>query len=124
MGAFTDENGVVPQNVKNKVIEMSKIGNYSEIMSINTLQMQKAQRENAYFETGIMPIVSEFDDDTIHIEEHTRYVLQAKFDIFKRSKPEMAKEFENHINEHKQKIAKEAMAKMQQLQMNGGMHNG
>lgn len=118
LGAFTDENGIVPQSVKNKLIEFSRVGNYSEIMNINTLQMQKAQRENAYFEEGVLPELSDFDDDVIHIEEHTRYVLQEKFDIFKRARPETAKEFENHINEHKKRKAAQAIKKMQ---LNGGM---
>lgn len=101
MGLFTDEQGRIPERVKIRALEFMKAGNYSEIMSINTLQMQNAQRENAFFEGGIIPEVSEFDDHTIHIDEHMRYILQMDYRILKMHKPELAEQFENHLRNHK-----------------------
>ena len=97
MGLFTDSDGRIPQRVKQRALEFMKIGNYTDIMSINLLQQQAAGRENVFFENGVMPEVSEFDDHEIHIEEHMRYILQMDFQILKMKKPEYAKALENHI---------------------------
>ena len=107
MGLFTDKNGAVPERVKLKALEAMKVGSYTDIMSINTLQMQTAQRENVFFERGVIPEVSEFDDHEIHIEEHLRYIMQMSFRILRHKKPEYAKAFEEHIKEHKNRINSE-----------------
>ncbi len=112
MGLFTDADGRIPERVKLRAMEFMKIGNYSEIMNINSLQIQAAQRENSFFEEGVIPEVSEFDEHEIHIDEHMRYMLQLDFHVMKRRKPEYAKAFENHLRQHKQIIAQERQAAM------------
>lgn len=112
MGFYTDENGRIPERVKQKGLEFMKLGAYSELMSINTLQIQAAQRENAFFERGSIPKVSEFDEHQIHIEEHLRYVLQMDFQILKLSKPEYAAALEEHLRQHKAIIAEQEQAAM------------
>ena len=104
LGLFTDNTGRIPERVKNQALEFMKIGNYSELLSLNTLQIQAAQRENALFESGSVPEVSEFDEHEIHIEEHMRYVLQMKFRLLKYKKPDYAATLENHIREHKMAV--------------------
>lgn len=122
MGLFTDSDGRIPQRVKQRALEFMKIGNYTDIMSINLLQQQAAGRENVFFENGVMPEVSEFDDHEIHIEEHMRYILQMDFQILKMKKPEYAKALENHIRAHKQAIAEEEFQKIaSQQQLMQGM---
>lgn len=115
MGLFTDDNGRIPTRVKLKAIEYMKAGNYTDIMNLNLLHLQAAQRENVFFENGVVPKVSEFDDHDIHIEEHMRYILQMDFQILKHQKPEYAASLENHIREHKQIAEREqnAIAQMQ-----------
>lgn len=117
MGFFTDDNGKVPGRVKLRALEYMKIGSYSDIMNMNLLHVQAAQRENVFFENGVVPKVSEFDNHDIHIEEHMRYILQMDFQILKIKKPEYAAAFENHLREHKQAAElekqKEAAAQMQ-----------
>ena len=112
MGLFTDNEGRIPERVKQRALEFMKIGNYSEIMNINLLQMQTAQRENVFFENGVLPKVSDFDEHEIHIEEHLRYVLQMDFQLLKMKKPEYASALEEHIKMHKQIIAQEEQEKM------------
>lgn len=122
MGLFTDSDGRIPQRVKDRALECMKVGNYSEIMSINTLQVQAAQRENSFFEQGVIPEVSDFDDHDIHVEEHLRYILQLDFQILKLKKPEYAKALEDHIHQHKEAIAQEEQKDMiAQLAQQGGM---
>lgn len=117
MGLFTDDDGRIPTRVKLKAIEYMKAGNYSDIMNLNLLQLQAAQRENVFFENGVVPKVAEFDDHDIHIEEHLRYVLQMDFQILKYKKPEYAAALENHIREHREISEREkqqnAFAQMQ-----------
>lgn len=102
LGLFTDNDGRIPERVKLTALEFMKIGNYSDIMNLNSLQIQAAQRENVFFENGVIPKVSEFDEHEIHIEEHLRYILQMNFQILKHKKPEYAAALENHLREHKQ----------------------
>ena len=120
MGLFTDKNGLIPTRVKQKALEYMKCGNYSDIMSIDQLQIQSAQRENVFFENGVLPEVSDFDEHEIHIEEHLRYVLQMDFQLLKHRKPEYAKALENHLNKHKQIVAQQEQQKMM-AQMQGAM---
>lgn len=119
MGLFTDNNGVIPPRVKQKALEYMKCGNYSDIMSIDQLQIQSAQRENVFFENGVIPEISDFDNHEIHIEEHLRYVLQMDFQLLKNRKPEYAQALENHLRRHKEAIAMEEQKKMMAMQMQG-----
>lgn len=122
MGLFTDSDGRIPQRVKDRVLEYTKIGNYGEVLNINTLQIQYAQRENAFFEQGVIPEVSEFDEHEIHIDEHMRYILQMDFQIMKLRKPEYAKALEDHIKIHKEAIAQEQQQDLlAQMAQNGGI---
>lgn len=116
MGLFTDAEGRIPERVKLMALEFMKVGNYSDIMNINSLQIQAAQRENVFFEEGVIPEVSEFDEHEIHIEEHLRYILQMDFKILKHKKPEYAAILENHIREHKEIIGMETQQKMAMMQ--------
>lgn len=116
MGLFTDSDGKIPERVKLRALEFMKIGSYSDIMNLNLLQIQAAQRENAFFENGVLPEVSEFDEHGIHIEEHLRYILQMDFHLLKMKKPEYAKALEEHVKEHKQAVVAEEQSKMLHMQ--------
>lgn len=119
LGLFTDENGRIPERVKHQALECMKIGKYSELLNINQLQLQAAQRENVFFESGVFPEVSEIDDHQIHIEEHMRYMLQMRYQVMQMKKPAYADAMIQHLNQHKQAIADEqakGMMEMQQLQ--------
>ena len=112
LGLFTDKNGVIPARVKHKALEYMKCGNYSDILSIDQLQIQAAQRENVFFENGVVPEVSDFDEHEIHIEEHLRYILQMDFQLLKNKKPEYAAALEDHLRKHKETVAMEEQKQM------------
>ena len=116
MGLFTDSNGTIPTRVKQKALEYMKVGNYTDIMNIDQLQIQAAQRENVFFENGVIPKISDFDNHEIHIEEHLRYILQMDFHLLKNKKPEYAKVLEDHLREHKATIQMEAQQQMMAMQ--------
>lgn len=120
MGLFTDSDGRIPERVKLMALEFMKIGSYTEIMNLNLLQIQAAQRENVFFESGVVPEISDFDEHEIHIEEHLRYILQMNFQILKLKKPEYAAALENHLKEHKAIVELENQQTMaMQMQMQG-----
>lgn len=114
MGLFADENGVVPENVKNTALKMFKSGDWSNGTEINELQTSRATRENNLFESGAVPTIGEMDDHEIHIEEHTRYVLGVRFELLKHRKPEYAQLIIQHINEHKAQLSMGAQLQNQQ----------
>ena len=122
MGLFTEKDGSIPTRVKIKAKEYMKVGNFTDIMGIDELQIQAAQRENVFFENGVVPEVSDFDEHEIHIEEHLRYVLQMDFQLLKNKKPEYAEALENHLRQHKQIVAEQEQ-QMMMMQM-GGVVNG
>ena len=121
MGLFTDSEGRIPERVKQRALEFMKVGNYTDIMNINLLQMQAAQRENVFFENGVTPKVSDFDEHEIHVEEHLRYVLQMDFQLLRMKKPEYAAALENHIKEHKALIQQEEQQQMLQAMQGAQM---
>ncbi len=122
MGFYTDENGNVPQRVKQMGLEYMKLGKYTELMNINHLHMQVAQRENSFFEKGVISDVGSLDDHDIHIEEHTRYALQMRFRVLKQRKPEYALALEKHIEDHKAEKERKKMEEIQKIRaMQAGM---
>ena len=122
MGIFTEADGSIPQRVKRMAIEAAKLGNFKNLMGINDLQMQAAQRENTFFEKqNVIPEISEFDDHEIHIDEHKRYILQENFHIMKLKDPNQASLMESHIKAHQEAVAAEMQNQMQMMQaMQGG----
>ena len=123
LGLFTDADGRIPERVKQKALEYMKIGNYTDMMNINLLQTQYAQRENVFFEDGVIPEISDFDEHQIHIEEHLRYILQMDFQMLKLKKPDYAKALEEHLKQHKQIVEQEEQQKMLAM-LQGGRMNG
>ena len=124
MGLFLDANGRVPTRIKIRAKEFMKVGNFTDLMGIDELQIQSAQRENVFFENGVVPELSDFDEHEIHIEEHLRYILQMDFQLLKKKKPEYAEALENHLRQHKEAVAKEEQQKMlqaMQIASGGGM---
>lgn len=115
MGAFTDEEGRIPRRIKQKVIESMKVGNFNDVTDIDTLQTQAAQRENVFFENGVIPEISEIDDHEIHAEEHKIYMLQMKFQLLKMKKPQYAEALMAHLKQHEAILAERAQREMAQM---------
>lgn len=120
MGMYSEKDGSIPTRVKIRAKQLVKAGNFSDLVGIDELQIQAAQRENVFFENGVLPEVSDFDEHEIHIEEHLRYILQMDFQILKNKKPEYAEALENHLRQHKEIVAKEEQQQMM-AQMQGAM---
>jgi hypothetical protein len=121
LGLLNDEQGRLPRETKLKLLEVMKVGNYSDIMGEGELQVLNARRENSFFENCVIPKVYQYDDHEIHLREHRRYVLQMKFRILRQKKPEYAALMDEHIAAHEAEIAKRVQNAILQQQMLGGM---
>lgn len=113
LGLFTDENGILPQDVKRHAIKVMKVGNYSDTLTADELQKHAAQRENSYFDCGVIPQFGKYDDHAIHVEEHMKYIMQMSFDVMKRKNPQYAGEFEAHVDAHLAQLAASVNAQKQ-----------
>jgi hypothetical protein len=117
IGAFTDENGRVPQRAKRKLAEALKTRDFLDVAGNSELQEKYASRENAMAREGITPEINIFDDHEIHIDEHLRFVLQGEFVEYRKNSPEKAQAFLDHIERHKAVLAEEHQKRIMQAQM-------
>ena len=125
MGLYTDDNGRIGERVKIKALDSMKLSRYDDLLSINQLHLQKAQRENAFFAEGILPKISDIDNHRVHIEEHERFMLQMNYELIKKKQPALSQAFEEHFKEHKRIIAEkemQAQMAMQQAMMQNGQN--
>lgn len=106
LGLFSDEDGKLPRDFKERAIEMLRLGAYGTLMSENELQMQNARRENNLIVEGRMPECDIYDDDVIHLSEHKRFALQMRFKLLRAKNPELASQFDRHVKEHALRISK------------------
>ena len=100
LGLFQDDQGRLPRSVKNRALRMMKIGDYSDLLGLDELQIAAAERENAALACGQAPTISPFDDHALHAETHKRLLLQARFACIRRKNPRLADAFERHIFDH------------------------
>ena len=98
-GLLTDEAGVLRPAVKEKLISMLGFKELDYRKGLSRLQEQKAIDENEIIRIKGLS-VEEIDDDAIHIDEHTRYVLSEYDELTKEEKERLYA----HIKAHKEKI--------------------
>lgn len=108
-GLLTDENGKFRPSVKEKVLSLLGYKELDYQKGLARLHEEKAQTENDKLKKEFIE-VDEFDDHSIHEEEHTRYILSEYQDLTKEQK----KNYYIHIEQHKQKIN----------QLNGEINDG
>ena len=102
LGLYTDQNGQIPESIKQYGIELFNVGNFGSTSNEIELQRQNAQRENSFLVTGTVPVMRDYiDDHQIHIQEHRVYMLQLDFYKFEKRMPTLAGAFKNHVEEHK-----------------------
>lgn len=126
LGAFTDSSGQIPDAVKSRMIKDAKVGNYTDLMSIDELDRQAARNEIALFKLrGVIPDVSEFDNHDIHADEHKRFTKQMEFTMLKLQKPQLAAAFEEHIRQHTEAKRAEGMKELQSvMRVSAAAQNG
>lgn len=98
-GLLTDDTGNLRPETKEKVLSLLGYKDLDYQKGLARLQQDKAQRENDKLRMKSVGI-DEIDDNAVHIDEHTRYVLSE----FTTLKEEQKQRFYEHIRLHKQKI--------------------
>lgn len=112
---------------RNKIFEMLEFGNWeSEGEDMYWLQRNRARRENMRLtKQGIMPVIQEFDDDEIHIEEHYREMMQVDYEQLLQTPvgPLIDQMMRQHVAMHKERQAQRQLAMMQMRQANAFQRN-
>lgn len=103
-GLYTSGDGSIPDEVKSRGLELLKLDGCGGT-GVRELHKLRATRENSAFRTGIPPEISEADDHALHIEEHTKAILQFEYEGMRRTAPELCRKFEEHIAMHRQRTA-------------------
>lgn len=95
-GLLADKDGSLSLSTKAKVLEILGFGTLYCAQDVTNLHIDKAQRENiALLTENIEP--DEYDDDEIHVTEHTRFLLSENFD----GKQEYKQKIIEHMRKHK-----------------------
>ncbi len=102
-GLLTDEDGVLRQTVKEKVLEILGYSDLASQKGLSILQEEKAKNENIKIRKLGAPI-EEIDDDAIHIDEHLRYVFAEYDELTEEEKQRLFAHIKAHKDNQKLKI--------------------
>jgi hypothetical protein len=105
-GLLQDEEGKLRSSIKEKVLSLLGYKELDYQKGTARLQEEKAQEENERLVKEEVNI-DEIDDDGIHVDEHTRFVLCE----YKTMTDEQKSRFYSHISAHKQRIFNKGMEK-------------
>ena len=100
-GLFNDENGIMSNSTRQKVLEQFGFGTWSNSQDIQTLQVKQAEKENyGLLKTGEIEQPCEIDDHEVHINQHTSFLLGNEFEKMgsQKQKEEMLKHIKAHKN--------------------------
>ena len=100
-GLLYDSDGRLSDSTRRKVLEVFGYGGWEQTQYTTSLHSTRAERENTKVAKGEIK-VSEIDDHSIHIEEHTKYMLSSDFDAIRERNPQIEEKLLSHIREHKQ----------------------
>ncbi len=106
LGLLSDENGVLNEQKKNKVLEILGFGNWESGRDIEELHAKKAMRENIEIKNAeVAP--EETDDHSLHISEHVRALISEEDEYSAEARERIAE----HIRSHRriQRVEREAM---------------
>ncbi len=96
-GLFNDDNGKLTVSAKNKILALLGYGTLAGDRDIAELNRARAVEENAALKTRSAE-VKDYDDHTVHINEHTAYLLTEK------PGKDAEKRICAHIAQHRKKL--------------------
>jgi len=122
------DTGRIDRRLRSKIFEALKLGNWEDAADIDNLQITRAMRENKFVENGVLPVVKDYDDHAIHIQEHNRFRLDVRYEQIEQQYPDVAMAFDLHVKQHKAMIqaqVQQAMLKAAASEMTqtGGVPN-
>ncbi|MBR0188842.1 MAG: hypothetical protein IJQ23_00475, partial [Clostridia bacterium] len=98
-GLLTDDAGLMRPAVKEKLLSLFGFKELDYRKGVSRLQEQKAQQENEVIRAKGLNI-EEIDDDAIHKDEHTRYVLSEYDELSEEEKERLFA----HIKAHRERL--------------------
>lgn len=98
-GLFSDENGKISSNVKGRLLKSLGFNGYTGGRDLDELHRQRCAEENDALKKGQSVQIREYDDHSVHVEEHTAYLLTEKLTA------EQEKRICAHLMEHKIKTS-------------------
>ena len=103
-GLFLDpDTGTMTREARAHLMDIFRIGNWESMTDIDDLQRAAARREHQAVIEGRRPGIGEVDDHGLHISEHTRFMLSARYRSMDGHEKEIMKE---HLREHKEMMRK------------------
>jgi hypothetical protein len=99
-GLLADEQGEIRPSVKEKVLNVLGYTDLDYRKGLSKLQEEKAQEENETIRKSGLEI-EDIDDDAIHIDEHTRYILSEYQSLTEKEKQRLLA----HVSAHKNRNA-------------------
>ncbi len=109
MGLLMGEDGRIERQYIERGRELFDIEGSSGAYTQAELQRKNACRENSYIESGVIPERGRYDDDEVHLDEHTKYALTAEYRLLAKRVPEYIRKFDEHIEEHLAAVQKRMM---------------
>lgn len=104
-GLLNDENGVLRNATRQKVLEQLGFGVWENTQDIKTLQVNRANDENLnLIKSKEMCNPREIDDHELHINEHICFMLGKDFEKTQKRCPEIEEIMIAHIRKHKEMI--------------------
>lgn len=94
-GLLSDENGIISNRNRAKIVEMLGFGNWEAAKNSEEVHLKKAERENAEMAAGNAVEPSELDEHDLHISEHSAYAAGADVTA------ETLAAIEKHVRRHK-----------------------
>ncbi|MGN0807323.1 MAG: hypothetical protein ACI4MN_02620 [Candidatus Coproplasma sp.] len=98
-GLFTDSDGRLSPSFKAKLLEALGYSGYAVEKDLESLNVKRCVEENESMKAGNSVETKVYDDDRIHVREHTAYMLSEKLTI------EQEKRICAHLNEHKNRLS-------------------
>ena len=103
-GILQNEDGTLSNRMKSKILEMLGMGIWENAQDITDLHIRKADKENLAMLEGEDRQVSEIDDDNLHINEHTAFMLGQDYEKKCKKDKTIEARFLDHIRAHKSKM--------------------
>ncbi len=102
-GLLTDEDGKLSKENKQRILDAFGFGGYENARDISSLHIAKASEENLALLNGEVEVDS-YDEHSLHVVEHTRFLLSEEFKKVKDG--QVKARFEAHLQAHKEKEEK------------------
>lgn len=109
-GLLTDENGKMDVGTKAKVLEILGFGSVNNVSDLTKLHQAKADNENVEMINGYVD-PEEYDDHTLHIDEHLRFILSGEADD-KKYGSKAKERLKRHLKKHKEMLKAERLTEI------------